>query len=537
MRPPEHTAGPDDHSGAGAGATTGAGGGRPRRLRRAGSALALAVLLAAAPAAGAAEAARAVVPQQVAVLPAQVPPGLEDFYAQQLVWTACGAAAECARVRVPRDYENPAAGEIELAVTRVPSTDGAAEQGSLLVNFGGPGGSGTASIEPWSAGLDPRVRAGYDIVGFDPRGVGSSTAVECVDDATMDAMRADYDDPDTPEGLAEVLAEAERFAAACAAGTGPLLGEVDTVSAARDLDIVRAALGESELDYLGYSYGTLLGATYADLFPERTGRFVLDAAMDPSLDGAGLTLDQAAGFERSLRVYVESCLPLDGCPFEGTADEGLAEIEALLRQIETQPLPTADGRPLTVDDAVSGLIKPLYDPRIWWFLTQSLALATEHGDGTGLMRLADIAYGRGPDGTYSNAYEANTAIDCLDHPEDAEPAAMAALDEQLQEASPTLGDWFSHGEATCGAWPYEPVREPAPIDAAGAGPILVVGGTGDPATPYAWSQALAAQLEGGLLLTRVGEGHGSYLSGNKCIDETITTYLLEGVLPAEERIC
>ncbi|MEX5237680.1 alpha/beta hydrolase [Kocuria arenosa] len=526
MRPPENDRGPDDIPGDCAG--------RRRRTRRAGSALALAVLLATGPAAGAATVAA---PPSGVVVTAQVPPGLEDLYAQQLVWSACGVAAECARVQVPLDHENPAAGQVQLAVTRVASTDPAARQGSLLVNFGGPGGSGTASIEAWAAGLDPRVRAAYDIVGFDPRGVGSSTAVECVDDATRDAMRATSVDPDTPEGLAQAVAAAERFAAACAANTGPLLGEVDTVSAAKDLDILRAVLGDDELHYLGYSYGTLLGATYADLFPERTGRFVLDAAMDPSLDGARLTLDQAAGFERSLRVYVESCLPLDGCPFEGTADEGLAEIEALLRQIEAQPLPTADGRPLTVDNAVSGLIKPLYDPRIWWFLTQSLALATEHGDGTGLMRLADIAYGRGPDGTYTNSYEANIAIDCLDRPENDDPAAMAALDARLQEASPTLGDWFSHGQVTCGAWPHEPVSAPAPIDAAGAGPVLVVGTTGDPATPYAWSQALAAQLEDGHLLTRVGEGHGAYLSGNRCVDDTVTGYLLEGVLPAEERIC
>ncbi|MFI7494867.1 alpha/beta hydrolase [Kocuria sp. M4R2S49] len=526
MRPPENTRSPDQ--------LPGARDRRRRRTRRAGSALALAVLLASGPAAGAATVAA---PQQGVVVTAQVPPGLEDFYAQQLVWTACGVAAECARVRAPLDHANPAAGEIELAVTRVVSTDPAARQGSLLVNFGGPGGSGTAAIEAWAAGLDPGVRAAYDIVGFDPRGVGSSTAVECVDDATLDAMRAGSVDPDTPEGLAQAVAAAERWAAACAANTGPLLGEVDTVSAAKDLDILRAVLGDDELHYLGYSYGTLLGATYADLFPERAGRFVLDAAMDPSLDGARLTLDQAAGFERSLRVYVESCLPLDGCPFEGTADEGLAEIEALLRQIEAQPLSTVDGRPLTVDDAVSGLIKPLYDPRIWWFLTQSLVLATEHGDGTGLMRLADIAYGRGPDGTYTNSYEANIAIDCLDRPENDDPAAMAALDAQLQEASPTLGDWFSHGQVTCGAWPHEPVSAPAPIDAAGAGPILVVGSTGDPATPYEWSQALAAQLEDGHLLTRVGEGHGAYLSGNRCVDETVTTYLLEGVLPVEEKIC
>lgn len=527
MRPPENGRGPDD--------IPGARGRRRRRTRRAGSALALAVLLATGPVAGAATVAA---PPPGVVVTAQVPPGLEDLYAQQLVWSPCGVAAECAQVQVPLDHENPAAGRIQLAVTRVVSTEPAARRGSLLVNFGGPGGSGTASVEAWAAGLDPRVRAAYDIVGFDPRGVGSSTAVECVDDATLDAMRAGTGDPDTPEGLARAVAAAERFAAACATSTGPLLGEVDTVSAARDLDILRAVLGDDQLDYLGYSYGTLLGATYADLFPERTGRFVLDAAMDPSLDGSELILDQAAGFERALRLYVETCLPLDGCPFEGTVDEGLAEIEALLRQAEAQPLPTAGGRPLTVDEAIAAVILPLYNEQNWWVLTPALTLALDHGDGTALLALADVYHGRQPDGSYrDNGYEANIAINCLERPENDDPAAMAALDARLQEVAPTLGDWFSHDEVTCGAWPHDPVREPAPLDAAGAGPVLVVGGTGDTATPYAWAQALAAQLEGGHLLTRVGEGHGSYLKGNRCVDETVTSYLLEGVLPAEERTC
>lgn len=494
--------------------------------------LSLTVLLAAAPVTGA-----GAVPRTAPVVTAQAPPGLEPFYAQEIVWTPCGVAAECATVSAPLDHADPAAGVIDLALTRVPSTGAAAPQGSLLVNFGGPGGSGTAAIEGWAAGLDPDVRAAYDVVGFDPRGVGSSTAVDCVDGPTVDAWRADPVDPDTPEGLAELTARAELFAAACASTTGPLLGEVDTDSAARDLDLLRAVLGDDRLTYLGYSYGTALGAAYIELFPERTGRFVLDAAVDPALDIADLSVQQAAGFERSLRVFAASCLPQDGCPLEGTVDEAVAEIDALLERLETQPLPTADGRPLTVDDAVAGIIRPLYEDRVWWLLGQALGRALDHGDGTALMFLADSAYGRSPDGTYSNANEANTAIDCLDYPVDDSPAAMAALDARLQEAAPTLGDYFSHDEAYCGAWPHEPVSPPAPVDGAGAGPVLVVGGTGDPATPYAWSEALAEQLAGGHLLTREGEGHGSYLRGNLCVDEVVNGYLLQGVLPAQERTC
>ncbi|GEO96246.1 alpha/beta hydrolase [Kocuria turfanensis] len=510
---------------------------RARRFRRArarggAAALALTVLLVAAPATEA-----GAVPGTAPVVTAPAPPGLEQFYAQEIVWTPCGVAAECATVRAPLDHADPAAGEIDLALVRVASTGAAARQGSLLVNFGGPGGSGTAGIEGWAAGLDPSVRAAYDVVGFDPRGVGASTAVECVDGPTIDAWRAAPVDPDTPEGLAERIARAEQFAAACAATTGPLLGEVDTDSAARDLDLLRAALGDEQLNYLGYSYGTQLGAAYTELFPERTGRFVLDAAVDPALGIAEMTVQQAAAFERSLRVFAASCLPQDGCPLEGTVDEAVAQIDALLERLETQPLPTADGRPLTADDAFAGIYTPLYEERIWWLLGQALERALDHGDGTALMFLADAAYGRNPDGTYTNADEANAAVNCLDYPVDDSPAAMAALDARLQEVAPTLGDRFSHDEVTCGVWPYEPVSPPAPVDGAGAGPVLVVGGTGDPATPYAWSRALAAQLEGGHLLTREGEGHGSYLRGNLCVDEVVNGYLLQGVLPAQERTC
>ncbi|MCM3687016.1 alpha/beta hydrolase [Kocuria rosea] len=499
-----------------------------RRGRRTAGALALAALLAAGPAAAS---------TAVETAP-PVPAGLEEFYAQTLAWTPCGAAAECALMRVPLDYDAPAGAEITLALKRVAGPAAAAPQEPLLVNFGGPGGSGTASVEPWAQGLDPAVLAAYDVVGFDPRGVGASTAVECVDDATMDAMRATPIDPDTAAGLAALTTLAEQFAAGCRAGTGALLGEVDTLSAARDLDVLRAVLGDEDLDYLGYSYGTELGAVYADLFPENTGRFVLDAAVDPTLDYAQESIDQAGGFERAIRVYAASCLPQDGCPLEGTVDEAVAQIGALIDGIAAEPLPTADGRPLTVDDAVSAIILPLYEERAWWRLTSALVPALERGDGTGLMALADLAYGRGPGGKYiSNSREAHRAIDCLDTPANTDPAAMAAADARLQEVSPTFGDYFSHGEVFCGALVDEPVPPREPVQAQGAAPILVIGGTGDTATPYAWAEALADQLETARLLTRVGEGHGSYLRANECIDATVDEFLLRGTLPAEGAVC
>lgn len=504
------------------------------RARRAAAVVAAAVLLMGGPATVAP--ATATVAQAGVLAPAHVPPGLGGFYAQTLAWTACGTGAECATVKVPLDYADPAGQQIDLAVKRLRSTDATVRRGALLVNFGGPGGSGTASLEAWAARLDPKVRAAYDLVGFDPRGVMGSTAVECLNDAEMDRMRALQIDPDTEEGLAAFTAFAEQFAAACQRNTGPLLAEVDTASAARDVDVVRHALGEAQLNYVGYSYGTRLGSTYADLFPDHTGRLVLDGAVDPTLDYGELTLGQAYAFERSFRVYVEACLPMDGCPFEGTVEEASAEVAALLERLETEPLPTADGRPLTANDAVTGMLLPLYEERLWPWLTQALIPALDRGDGTALMFLADARYGRNPDGTYrGNGSEANTAIDCLDLPANTDPEAMAALDAQLQEASPTFGDLFSHGEVYCGAWPHGPA--PEPVDAAGAAPLLVIGTTGDPATPYVWSQALAEQLESATLLTYRGEGHTAYGRGNKCVDAVVNTYLVEGVLPQEDAIC
>jgi len=535
MRPAASSPSPENPDSPEAPAATGAG--RRHGRRRAASALAVAVLLAGGPA-GAVAAPQTAVPQSDVVAVAQVPPGLESFYAQVLTWAPCGLGAECATLQVPMDYANPAGAQVQLAVKRVRSADAAARTGSLLVNFGGPGGSGTQSLEAWAAGLDPRIRAAYDLVGFDPRGVASSTAVECLDDAGMDAKRATQFDPDTEEGLAALTAYAQEYAAACARSTGPLLAEVDTVSAAQDLDVLRAVLGEEDLDYVGYSYGTQLGSTYADLFPEHTGRLVLDGAMDPTLDYAEVTLGQAYAFERSFRVYVESCLPMDGCPFEGTPEEASAEVAALLERLGTTPLPTADGRPLTADDALTGMLLPLYNERLWPWLTQALKPALDQGDGTALMFLADARYGRAADGTYrSNGSEANTAINCLDLPVDTDPEAMAALDAQLQEASPTFGDLFSHGEVFCGEWPHGPAPERPARPAAGAAPILVIGTTGDPATPYVWAEALAEQLESGHLLTYQGEGHTAYTRGNACVDATVNTYLLEGTLPAEEKTC
>jgi pimeloyl-ACP methyl ester carboxylesterase len=387
--------------------------------------------------------------------------------------------------------------------------------------------------------LSPELVESYDVVSFDPRGVGASTPVDCVDDTALDVIRSTDYDRSSESGLADYTRAAQAFAGACAGNTGPLLGEVDTVSAARDLDVLRAALGDAQLTYLGYSYGTFLGATYAEHFPERTGRLVLDGALDPSLSYPEAIQANAASVERTVHAYAEACLTAPDCPLRGTSDEGVSQIQAMLNSTEASPLPTEDGRVLTRKLATTGVMVALYDPQLWPMLNNALRLAIAENDGSELISLADAAAQRqGDDGSYpNNLFEANTAIHCLDFPTNFTPAEVTAAAAHLLEVSPTFGEYFAYGETICQNWPHQSSRPRQPITAPGAAPILVVGTTEDPATPYAWSQALAEQLESGHLLTFSGAGHTAYGRSNDCIRDAVDAYLLHGALPPEATTC
>ena len=470
-----------------------------------------------------------------------VDPAFERFYSQAPAWEGCGEGLECSRVTVPVDWGAPEGSTLDLAVVRMPATDAGARLGSLLYNPGGPGGSGTQAVEQYGDSLASRdVRARYDLVGFDPRGVGDSSPVDCLDDAAMDSYLAYDIEAETDAGLADLDREVAEFVQGCEASAGDLLGHVDTPSAARDMDVLRAVLGDERLSYLGKSYGTLLGAHYAEQFPQRVGRLVLDGALDPANSYDDVVLGQAGGLELAFRNYLQACL--DGetsgeCPLRGSVDEAAAQVQQVIAQAEGRPLLTDSDRELTVTLAVSGIITPLYDDASWPVLDEALTAALS-GDGTLLLRLADIYADRGDDGTYaSNLLEAFPAVNCLDYEVDDSPEAMRALEAELAAESPTFGRFLAFGEATCGAWPYEPVRAEDPIAASGAAPILVVGTTGDPATPYQWSQALADQLESGRLLSWEGEGHTAYFRGSPCVDAAVDGYLLDGVLPGAGATC
>ena len=463
-------------------------------------------------------------------------PALARFYDQVLEWTTCGEE-QCADATVPLDWSHPEGDTIEIALRRVPASGGS-PVGSLLVNPGGPGRSAIDSMSFFRQAVSRDVLAAYDLVAFDPRGVQHSAPVTCVDPAELDALTAWVPDFSTDAGIAEAAARNGELGRACLERTGDLLGHVDTQSAARDMDVLRAALGDEALTYLGFSYGTELGATYAALFPERAGRLVLDGALDPTLDSGQVAAGQAAGFENALRAYVADCQTGAQCPLDGGVDAGLAAISTLFDRVRANPLPTAGGRELTVSLAFSGVAAALYSQASWPVLTQAIGAAVDRGDGTALLQLADSYYGRNPDGTYSsNQNEAFSAITCLDDRPSADPAQMRADAEAIAQVAPTVGEFFSYGGASCAQWPVPAVPALESYAAPGAAPIVVVGTTNDPATPYAWAEQLAGQLSSGVLLTFEGEGHTAYGRSNRCVKDAVDTFLLTGEPPADGTRC
>lgn len=466
--------------------------------------------------------------------------GLAPFYGQQLAWEPCADDFECATVDVPLDYDAPDGDVIELAVLRAPAT-GDDRVGSLLINPGGPGGSGIDYAQSPGVVSDD-VRERFDVVGFDPRGVGESTPIDCLDDAELDEFVAADGSPDDDAEIVELQEQVAAFADGCAANSGELLPHIGTADVARDLDVLRAVLGDDELYYLGKSYGTYIGALYAEQFPDRVGRLVLDGAIDPALPGDEVALGQADGFERTLTAFLEFCLDDDdGCPLGESDSEARSTLADLLDVIDADPLPTNDqSRPLTQSLAVLGIVLPLYLTPDQGYPVLSLALREAMADdGTALLALADLYLFRNADGTYDgNQNEVIYAVNCLDKPDVASVDEVEAGLAQFEAASPIFGAFLGWGGLACADWPVSPASETlAPLSAAGADPILVVGTTGDPATPYEWAESLAAQLESGVLLTFEGTGHTAYLNGSDCIDEAVDAYLIEGTAPDDGLRC
>lgn len=461
---------------------------------------------------------------------------LVEYYEQDVTWDSCSTGFECADITVPLDWDDPTGDTITIGAKRHLAEG--TTMGTILINPGGPGGSGVEFVEyvPYMFGA-PLLES-YDILGFDPRGVGESSPVTCLTDAEKDVYNAKSYAPDDA-GIAAMEADATFIAERCAEETGAVLGEVDTQSAARDMDVIRAVVGDPKLNYLGFSYGTQLGATYAGIFPEKVGRMVLDGAIDLRLTPHEQSLQQAVGFENALTAYVEDCQAGSGCPLTGSVDEGKAQIKQLLDGLLANPLPTEDpDRPLTQTQAFYGIAQPLYSELLWPTLTTALEAAIVAGDGTELLESADSYNSREDDGTYiDNQGEAFRAIGCLDARGETDRATMDAEAAEIIAAAPTMGSFFGYGGVGCKSWPYPEVAQDFDLAATGAAPIVVIGTTNDPATPYVWAEGLAEQLDSAVLVTYEGEGHTAYGSSNDCILDAVDEYFVDGIVPDDGLVC
>ncbi|NGO08588.1 alpha/beta hydrolase [Streptomyces sp. HC44] len=481
----------------------------------------------------------------------------EDLSAQRLSWKDCPAPSEsqgggdapsplpdgdvwqCATLKVPLDWDKPKGDTIGLALIRARAS-GAKEKriGSLVFNFGGPGVSGVTTLPPFAEDF-AQLRTRYDLVSFDPRGVGRSAGVECESDEQLDEYFQQDATPDDSAERKSLLDETKEFNSACEKNSGKVLPHLRTTDAARDLDLMRQVLGEGRLHYFGFSYGTELGGVYAHLFPKRVGRTVFDAVVDPTRSPEQGSLGQARGFQLALDNFAEDCTSqAEDCPVGGNAQDVKNRIAQLLKSLDSKPIPGIFPRELTQTAAASGIVQALYSQDFWQYLTEGLQQAYD-GDGTVLMVLSDAMNGRNEDGEYSNITAANISINCADYKPRYTTADVDAKLPEFRQASPLFGDYLAWGLLGCTEWPVAGAADHPDVSAPGSAPIVVIGNTGDPATPYEGARKMVDALgEGvGVELTYKGQGHGAYRSGNKCVLNAVNGYLLDGKVPPAELVC
>lgn len=469
-------------------------------------------------------------------------PDLARFYAQHVVWGSCDLfpgttqSMECGRIDVPMDYANPEKASISIPLSRLPARG--EKIGSLFLNPGGPGASGLGMP---SMGAKSPLADRFDLVGFDPRGIGASIpAIRCLTNQERDAERADLDVDDSPPGIQQTEDEEKQYSQRCEQKSGrDLLANVGTRDVAKDLDIMRTAVGDQKLNYLGYSYGTAIGTQYAETFGgDKIRAMVLDGAVDPTISRADKIVRQLAGFQKAFDAFVADCVTIAGCPLGTDPAKANDRYRELTEPLITKPAQTDDPRGLSFNDARTGTAAALYQEARWPKLFVGL-LELEVGRGDQLLALADQYEGRNDDGSYNNEGDAFTAVRCVDYPAVKDRAVAGRDDQRSREAAPFLDDHRGTGQAPldqCAFWPVPPTGDQHPVRARGLPPIVVISTTGDPATPYESGGVLAKQL-GGELVTYRGTQHTVALHGVDCIDETVFAYFIDLVVPPVGKTC
>lgn len=465
----------------------------------------------------------------------RAPAGLASFYDQHVDWSTCRGGL-CGTILVPLNYDEPKGRTVGLNVKLRPADDEPTRR-MLFVNPGGPGGSAFEYADGFAGQATKAMRSELGIVGVDPRGVGTSEALECLTKSELDDF-LDVDlSPDNQGEIDDLRQAFSNLGRSCVKNTGDLVVTMSTEVAVRDLDVARAVLGQEKLDFFGASYGTQIGATYAHLFPEHTGRMILDGGVDPSLSNRRQARDQAVGFEKSLRRFLTYCSKLETCPVGKDVDAAEQRVVDVLEEADKKPLKSEGGvRDATEAAAFRGIAYTLYERDRWPLLVRTLSRAT-FGEGTGLRQLADKYDQRDKQGYDNNSTVAYHAVRCLDFPKGPDYDQVAGFEPDFADAAPVFGPSMAWSAAECSAWPVESSQPQGSVAAKGVDSIIVVGTTHDPATPYAWSESLVRQLGSARLLTREGDGHTGYQTGNRCVDDLVVDHLLGRPVPRGELRC
>jgi pimeloyl-ACP methyl ester carboxylesterase len=473
---------------------------------------------------------------------ADYPAALAPFYTQQVDWKQCGDGSrhECATVEVPVDYAKPSGDRFTLAVRKAPATDGGQRIGSLLINPGGPGGSGVQYAQLSDFAFSPAVRAAYDIVGFDPRGIGASSPVQCLTDDNMDQLFSVDPTPDSAAERAELLSEADRITAQCAQRGGERARHLSTTEVARDMDVLRALVGDRKLNFFGGSYGTFLGAIYADTFPTKVGRMVLDSAMSPNqTDEQEMSYD-IQGFESSIDAFIDWCVARPDCALGSDKAAARGKIVDLLDAVERNGLTTSKPGLERIGEGWVGfsIFMCLYSSQSWPTLNKGLAQAfTGRGDillAKGMSVVERDAAGQYADSTY---LQAMLPVRCADWPRSPVTPALKAARDKARSDHPLWARMTGELYDNCRTWPTPGRAQKGGTLASGAAPILVIGNERDPATPIGGTKQLARDLASGVLLTSDHDGHGTYFAGSTCVDTAVDGYLIKGAVPADGKAC
>ena len=471
------------------------------------------------------------------------PAALRDYYTQAVDWQPCSGSStqQCATIEVPVDYTKPQGDRFSLALRKVPATDPAKRVGSLLVNPGGPGGSGVDFAESASTSFSPALRAAYDIVGFDPRGIGKSDAVDCLSDSDMDLLFSSDPTPDSASERAKLLATIDGVTQRCAARGGDRARHMSTTEVARDMDVMRVLLGDQKLNFFGGSYGTFLGATYADLFPKQVGRMVLDSAMSPNqTDAQEMTYD-IQGFESSIDAFLNWCVARSDCALGHDKAAAKQRIIDLLDRVEAQGLKTSQPGLARIGEGwvTFAIFMCLYSNQLWEPLNQALTEALTTGRGDLLLRIGSLFVERSRSGKYDPGtyLQAMIPVRCADWPRTPDTASRLAAEAKAQAAHPLWARMTGELYDNCRTWPTTGRTPKGTTLALGAAPILVIGNERDPATPIGGTKQLAKDLASGVLLTSDHDGHGTYFQGNSCVDDAVDGYLIQGTVPPDGKAC